>query len=70
MFSRCLTNVAVIPSRSTGFRQGPGYAALYALAINFTVSGVLSIVLNRISTARGADETAASDYHYVPEVRG
>ena len=60
---------AVFPLAIDGLTV-PGYAALYALGINFAVDVVLSMVLNRIATARGADETDASDYHYVPAERG
>ena len=56
---------AVFPLAIDGLTV-PGYAALYALAINFAMSIVLSMALNRIETTRGADETASSDYHYVP----
>ena len=40
----------------------PGYAALYALAINFAVSIVLSWLLNPIRATHGTDETCAADY--------
>jgi SSS family solute:Na+ symporter len=40
----------------------PGYAALYALAINFVVSIVLSLLLNPIRVTRGTDRTSAADY--------
>ena len=59
---------AVFPLAIDGLTV-PGYAALYALAINFAMSIVLSMALNRIETTRGADETASSDYHYVPSER-
>ena len=42
----------------------PGYAALYALIINFVVSIVLSLLLNVVQGMRGSDETTASDYLY------
>jgi SSS family solute:Na+ symporter len=42
----------------------PGYAALYALIINFVVSIVLSLLLNAVRGMRGSDETTASDYLY------
>ena len=42
----------------------PGYAALYALAINFVVSIVLSLLLNPIRVTRGTDRTSAADYHF------
>ena len=41
----------------------PGYAALYALILNFAVSIVLSLVLNPIRAARGTDQTVSADYH-------
>jgi SSS family solute:Na+ symporter len=41
----------------------PGYAALYALAINFAISTALSLLLNPIRATRGADQTSAADYH-------
>jgi len=59
---------AVFPLALDGWTV-PGYAALYALAINFAVSAALSLVLNRIGSMRGADETASADYHFVPEER-
>ena len=40
----------------------PGYAALYALVINFAVSIVLSLLFNPILATRGADLTSAADY--------
>jgi solute:Na+ symporter, SSS family len=40
----------------------PGYAALYALVINFAISIVLSVLLNPIRETRGSDETLAPDY--------
>ena len=42
----------------------PGYAALYALAINFVVSIVLSLLLNPIRATRGTDRTSAADYRF------
>jgi SSS family solute:Na+ symporter len=42
----------------------PGYAALYALAINFVVSIVLSLLLNPIRVTRGTDRTSAADYSF------
>ena len=56
---------AVFPLAIDGFTV-PGYAALYALAINFAVSIVLSLVLNRNQANRGTDQTVAADYQYVP----
>ena len=42
----------------------PGYAALYALVINFAVSIVLSLLFNPILATRGADLTSAADYRF------
>ena len=56
---------AVFPLAIDGFTV-PGYAALYALPINFAVSIVLSLVLNRNQANRGTDQTVAADYQYVP----
>jgi len=53
---------AVFPLAVDGLTV-PGYAALYALAINFVVSIVLSPLLNRIPATRGSDKTQPSDYH-------
>jgi SSS family solute:Na+ symporter len=41
----------------------PGYAALYALALNFAVSIVLSLLFNLVRATKGTDETVAADYH-------
>src|ERR1700694_5229105 len=54
---------AVFPLAVDGFTV-PGYAALYALGINFTVSIVLSFLLNPIRAARGTDQTSAADYRF------
>jgi SSS family solute:Na+ symporter len=40
----------------------PGYAALYALMINVTLSVLLSVLLNPIRATRGTDETGETDY--------
>jgi solute:Na+ symporter, SSS family len=56
---------AVFPLTLDGLTV-PGYAALYALALNFAVSIVLSAVLNAVGGAHGSDETAADDYHFNP----
>jgi SSS family solute:Na+ symporter len=53
---------AVFPLAIDGLTV-PGYAALYALSINFTVSIVLSLLLNPIRATHGSDQTAAADYH-------
>lgn len=52
---------AVFPLAVDGFTV-PGYAALYALAINFAVSIVLSLLFNQILATRGTDLTSAADY--------
>jgi SSS family solute:Na+ symporter len=56
---------AVFPLAIDGLTV-PGYAALYALAINFAVSIVLTPLLNQIRITRGADKTSAADYHFNP----
>jgi solute:Na+ symporter, SSS family len=53
---------AVFPLAIDGLTV-PGYAALYALAINFAVSAALSLLLNPIGATRGADQTTVTDYH-------
>ena len=52
---------AVFPLAVDGFTV-PGYAALYALVINFAVSVVLSLLFNPIQATRGTDQTSAADY--------
>jgi len=42
----------------------PGYAALYALLLNFAVSIVLSALFNAAKLGLGRDETAAGDYRF------
>jgi SSS family solute:Na+ symporter len=54
---------AVFPLAIDGLTV-PGYAALYALAINFAVSIVLSILLNPIRATHGTDQTSRADYHF------
>ena len=54
---------AVFPLVIDGFTI-PGYAALYALGLNFAVSIVLSLLLNQISATRGTDQTLAADYRF------
>ncbi len=54
---------AVFPLAVDGFTV-PGYAALYALGINFVVSIVFSLLLNQIRAAHGTDQTAAADYSF------
>ena len=56
---------AVFPLALDGLTV-PGYAALYALIVNFAVAIVLSAVLNPIDATRGTDQTAPADYHYEP----
>jgi len=52
---------AVFPLAVDGFTV-PGYAALYALVINFAVSIVLSLLFNPIQATRGTDQTSVADY--------
>ncbi len=52
---------AVFPLAVDGFTV-PGYAALYALAINFAVSIVLSLLFNQVLATRGTDLTSVADY--------
>ncbi|MDE2090119.1 MAG: hypothetical protein KGJ12_08875, partial [Gammaproteobacteria bacterium] len=40
----------------------PGYAALYALAINFAVAIVFTLVFSVLGVSRGKDETSDADY--------
>ena len=54
---------AVFPLAIDGLTV-PGYAALYALAINFVVSLALTPVLNLIPMTRGSDRTRPSDYQF------
>src|SRR5712671_2336596 len=54
---------AVFPLAVDGLTV-PGYAALYALAINFAVSIVLTPLLNLVHMTRGTDETEATDYQF------
>jgi solute:Na+ symporter, SSS family len=54
---------AVFPLSLDGLTV-PGYAALYALGINFALSIMLSLVLNPIRAARGVDQTTAADYRF------
>ena len=42
----------------------PGYAALYALAINFLVSILFSFLLNPVQATLGTDQTLAADYRF------
>lgn len=52
---------AVFPLVVDGFTV-PGYAALYALGVNFAVSIVLSFLLNLVRATLGTDQTSAVDY--------
>ncbi|MGO4571386.1 monocarboxylate uptake permease MctP [Microvirga sp. 2TAF3] len=52
---------AVVPLTLDGLTI-PGYAALYALGLNFATAIVLSLVLNPIRATRGMDQTVAADY--------
>ena len=54
---------AVFPLAIDGLTV-PGYAALYAFAINFVISIALTPLLNLIRTNRGGDRTEPSDYHF------
>ena len=54
---------AIFPLQIDGF-TAPGYAALYALALNFAVSLVLSPIFNRLRSTLGTDETVPHDYHF------
>src|SRR5215471_16091067 len=54
---------AVFPLPLDGFTI-PGYAALYALALNLIVSVVLSPLLDRVPATRGSDETTRRDYSF------
>jgi SSS family solute:Na+ symporter len=42
----------------------PGYAALYALVLNFGVSVSLSLILNQLRSTIGTDETTPADYRF------
>jgi solute:Na+ symporter, SSS family len=44
----------------------PGYAALWALAVNATVAVVLTFVFQAMKVARGDDATTAADYLHDP----
>jgi SSS family solute:Na+ symporter len=44
----------------------PGYAALWALAVNAAVCVVLTFVFQSLKVARGDDATAAADYFHDP----
>jgi SSS family solute:Na+ symporter len=54
---------ATFPLQIDGLTM-PGYAALYALALNVVLSVVLSPVFNRLQATHGTDETAPSDYRF------
>ena len=48
----------------------PGYAALYALALNITLSVVLSLLFNQVRASMGSDETTPADYRFGLSPRG
>jgi SSS family solute:Na+ symporter len=48
----------------------PGYAALWAVIVNFAVAVAASLLLNALAVARGDDKTAAGDYHEDPAPAG
>jgi solute:Na+ symporter, SSS family len=54
---------AVFPLTLDGLTM-PGYAALYALALNVAVSVVFSLVFNQIAASKGSDETVPADYRF------
>ena len=69
--------VGTAMAASTGFQSAvfplaldgltvPGYAALYALALNFAVSIVLSAVFNAMKLGESRDETRDGDYRFDP----
>jgi solute:Na+ symporter, SSS family len=60
---------AVFPLTVDGLTV-PGYAALYALAINFAVSIALTPLINLIRVTCGTDTTSPSDYHFNPPKPG
>jgi solute:Na+ symporter, SSS family len=55
-------NFASVYPLQLGGMTIPGYAALYALALNFVVAIVGTFVLNAMSVSSGADQTAPLDY--------
>jgi SSS family solute:Na+ symporter len=57
-------NLNVIYPLGAGVFEVPGYAALYALVINFALTFGLTPVFNRVPWMRGSDETRSSDYAY------
>jgi SSS family solute:Na+ symporter len=56
---------AVFPLALDGFTV-PGYAALYALALNFAVGIVLTAVFNAMKLGESRDETRDGDYRFDP----
>ncbi|HEU5274945.1 MAG TPA: sodium:solute symporter [Xanthobacteraceae bacterium] len=56
---------AVFPL-AVGDWTAPGYAALYALLLNFAVSIVLSALFNAAKLGLGRDETTTGDYLFNP----
>jgi SSS family solute:Na+ symporter len=55
-------NFASVYPLPIGGTTVPGYAAFYALIVNFVVTVVLTWVFNAASAPAGADETAVADY--------
>jgi SSS family solute:Na+ symporter len=45
----------------------PGYAALYSLIVNLSVSAVCTLVMSALGVHQPADQTAPGDYHGGPE---
>jgi SSS family solute:Na+ symporter len=54
---------ATFPLRIDGLTM-PGYAALYALALNVLLSAVLSPIFNQLLASKGTDETTPADYRF------
>jgi SSS family solute:Na+ symporter len=55
-------NFASVYPLAIGGTTVPGYAAFYALIVNFVVAVVLTWVFNAASAPAGVDETAVADY--------
>jgi solute:Na+ symporter, SSS family len=55
-------NFASVYPLQVGTMTIPGYAALYAVVLNFVVAIVGTLVLNAMSVSSGADHTAPLDY--------
>jgi SSS family solute:Na+ symporter len=56
---------AVFPLALDGLTV-PGYAALYALVLNFAVGIVLSVIFNAMKLGESRDETRDGDYRFDP----